>query len=138
MKTIRGKITVFYIVCLGFIGIITILYYTNIHTLETKLQIVQRFDDLLEDILEIRRYEKNVTYYRDTESLNEIVFYIFKVEEKKPERIRNYEEVREWVKNDYVKDKMNIAYQKLLEETLNTAEVKLYPRVIAGEESSSP
>ena len=65
-------------------------------------------------------------------------YYIFKVEEKKPERIRNYEEVREWVKNDYVKDKMNIAYQKLLEETLNTAEVKLYPRVIAGEESSSP
>jgi peptidyl-prolyl cis-trans isomerase C len=63
-------------------------------------------------------------------------YYIFKVDEKKPERIRNYEEVQEWVKNDYLNNKMQIAYQNLLEQVLTSSEVKLYPRVITDEVTS--
>ena len=65
-------------------------------------------------------------------------YYIFKVDEKKPERIREFGEVQEWVKNDYMQDKTRIAYQNLLEQVLTSSEVKLYPRVIADEETSSP
>ena len=64
-------------------------------------------------------------------------YYIFKVEEKKPERMRDYEEVREWVNNDYMNHKMKIAYQNLLEQVLRSSEVKLFPQVITEEETSS-
>ena len=65
-------------------------------------------------------------------------YYIFKVEEKKPERLRNYKEVQEWVKNDYLNNKMKIAYQNLLEQMLTSSEVKLYPHIITEEGSPSP
>ncbi len=64
-------------------------------------------------------------------------YYVFKVDEKKPERMRNYEDVQEWVKNDYMNHKMKIAYQNLLEQVLASSEVKLYPHVITEEETSS-
>lgn len=64
-------------------------------------------------------------------------YYIFKVDEKKPERMRNYEDVQEWVKNDYMNQKMKIAYQNLLDQVLASSEVKLYPHVITEEETSS-
>ena len=65
-------------------------------------------------------------------------YYIFKVEEKKPEQLRNYKEVQEWVKNDYLNNKMKIAYQNLLEQMLTSSEVKLYPHIITEEGSPSP
>jgi len=65
-------------------------------------------------------------------------YYIFKIEEKKPERLRDYEEVKEWVKNDYLNNKMKIAYQRLLEQMVTSSEVKLYPQVITEEGISSP
>ncbi|MCK5421385.1 MAG: peptidyl-prolyl cis-trans isomerase, partial [Deltaproteobacteria bacterium] len=37
-------------------------------------------------------------------------YYIFKIDEKKPEHMRNYEEVEEWVRNDYMDHKMKVAY----------------------------
>lgn len=64
-------------------------------------------------------------------------YYIFKVEEKKPERMRNYQEVREWVRNDYMNHKMTIAYQSLLEQVLTSSEVTLYPQVISEEDHPS-
>jgi two-component system, NtrC family, sensor kinase len=81
MKTIRGKITIFFIICLLFVGVLTGLYYENTIPLRQKLVTIENFDDLLNDILELRRYEKNFTYYHDTESLDESVFYLFKIED---------------------------------------------------------
>ncbi|MBW2095449.1 MAG: HAMP domain-containing protein [Deltaproteobacteria bacterium] len=81
MKTIRGKITVFFALCLVFVGALTGLYYENTMSLRKKLVIIENFDDLLNNILELRRYEKNFTYYHDTASLDESVFYFFKMED---------------------------------------------------------
>ena len=64
-------------------------------------------------------------------------YYIFKVEELKAERMRDYAEVREWVNNDYMSHKMKIAYQDLLKQVLTSSEVKLYPEVITEEDTSS-
>jgi two-component system NtrC family sensor kinase len=68
-------------VCLTFIGVLTLLYYENIFSLEKKLIIVEHFDDLLNNILELRRYEKNFILTRDIESLHETIFYLFRVED---------------------------------------------------------
>jgi signal transduction histidine kinase len=81
MKTIRAKIAVFFISCLVFVGVLTGLYYENTMNLRKKLVMIQNFDDLLKNILELRRYEKNFTYYHDTASLDESVFYYFKIED---------------------------------------------------------
>jgi two-component system NtrC family sensor kinase len=80
MKTIRGKITIFFALCLIFVGLLTGLYYENTMSLRARLVTIENFDDLLNNILELRRYEKNFTYYHDTTSLDESVFYFFKIE----------------------------------------------------------
>lgn len=80
MKTIRGKITTFFIACLAFVGGLTILYYQNSVLLRKQLISIENFDDLLKNLLELRRYEKNFIYYGDIENLNESVFYLFRVE----------------------------------------------------------
>lgn len=49
-------------------------------SLRKRLVTIENFDDLLNNILELRRYEKNFTYYQDTASLDESVFYYFKIE----------------------------------------------------------
>ena len=80
MKTIRGKITVFFILCLLFIGILTGLYYKNTVDLRKKLITIENFDDVLNNILELRRYEKNFIYYHDLSSLKECTFYFSKID----------------------------------------------------------
>lgn len=42
---------------------------------------MERFDDLMNDILELRRFEKNFIYTRDVESLNQSIYYLFRVED---------------------------------------------------------
>lgn len=79
MKTIRGKIILFFILCLAFAGVLTSLYYENAFSLRRKIYTIERFDDLLNDVLELRRYEKNFILYRDRESLDEGLDYLAKV-----------------------------------------------------------
>ena len=80
IRTIKSKISIFFILCLSFVGFLTALYYQNIVSLENKFVIVEQFENLLNDILELRRYEKNFLYARDLESLNESLFYFSRVE----------------------------------------------------------
>ncbi len=79
MRTIRGKIIVFFILCLVFAGALATLYYQNAFSLRSKIYAIERFDDLLNDVLELRRYEKNILFYKDTTSLEEGVAYLKKV-----------------------------------------------------------
>ena len=64
MKTIRGRIIVFFILCLAFAGVLAVLYYQNVYSLRQKIYAIERFDDLLNDVLELRRYEKNFLFYK--------------------------------------------------------------------------
>jgi signal transduction histidine kinase len=80
IKTIKGKISVFFFLCVGFIAFLTVLYYRNISDLQEDVITVEHFDDLLNDILELRRYEKNFVYTGDIESLRENKAYLSRVE----------------------------------------------------------
>ncbi len=81
IKTIRGKIAVLFVILLSFIGIITAFYYKNIFALEDKLAVIQNFDDFRDNILELRRYEKNFVYFKDIEDMNQSTYYLFKTED---------------------------------------------------------
>lgn len=80
MKTIRGKIISFFIICLAFAGVLASLYYQNAFSLRRKIYAIERFDDLLNDVLELRRYEKNILFYKDPASLAEGRVYLQRVE----------------------------------------------------------
>ena len=81
MKTIKGKFTVLFVVILSFIGMLTVFYYNNIFSLENKLTVIQNFDDFRDNILELRRYEKNFVYFKDVEDMNQSVYYLFRTED---------------------------------------------------------
>jgi two-component system NtrC family sensor kinase len=80
MKTIRGKIISFSILCLAVASAVTAMFYQNAFSLKRKIYTIERFDDLLNDVLELRRYEKNLIFYRDAASLKEGVVYLLKVD----------------------------------------------------------
>ena len=81
MKTIKSKVMVLLIVCLTFIGALHVIYYHYIFSLQEKMELIQKFDDFRDYVLEMRRYEKNFIYFKDIESLNETIFYFFKIED---------------------------------------------------------
>jgi two-component system NtrC family sensor kinase len=81
MKTIRGKITSFFTLCLAVAGALALLYYQDAVSLRQKIYMIERFDDLLNDVLELRRYEKNILFYKDAASLEEAMAYLKKVED---------------------------------------------------------
>lgn len=81
MRTIRGKILIFFVLCLVCVSGLTILYYENTISLKQKLIIIENFDDFLDDIFELRRHEKNFIFYRDPASLKESMLYLSKIED---------------------------------------------------------
>lgn len=76
LNTIRGRIVAVFVICLAFVVILTVFYYWNLFSIERRLAIAENFEDLFNDILEIRRYEKNFLFYRDRDSLNQNIAYI--------------------------------------------------------------
>jgi len=81
LNTIRGRIVAVFIACLAFVVMLTGFYYWNLFSIERRLAIAENFEDLFNDILEIRRYEKNFLFYKDRDSLNETISYISKTEQ---------------------------------------------------------
>ncbi len=80
MKTITVRVIVFFIGILLFIGLLTGVYYESMKSLTTKMVIMQNFDSLLNDSLEMRRYEKNYTYYHYPSSLDSCMGFLSDVE----------------------------------------------------------
>ncbi len=76
MHTIRAKLIVIFIVCLSFTGGLAGFYYYNIFVLEEKLILIERFDDFKDNILELRRYEKNFFLTHKDVHLEQIDHYL--------------------------------------------------------------
>lgn len=81
LNTIRGRIVAVFVACLAFVVILTVFYYWNLFSIERRLGIAENFEDLFNDILEIRRYEKNFLFYRDGDSLKQNISYIGETKE---------------------------------------------------------
>lgn len=81
VQTIRGRIIAIFLVCLTLICALSALYWWSVVSIRDKLRVSEQFEDLLNNILEARRYEKNFLFYRDYESLNENIHHLNQVAE---------------------------------------------------------
>jgi foldase protein PrsA len=62
-------------------------------------------------------------------------YYIFRIENKRQAQPRPFEECAEQVKNDYYMQKLTRAYEKLLDQAVQAAGVKLFPEALEAENS---
>jgi len=80
MNTIRLKIMIFFVGCISFMILNSVMYWWNIVSFRSRLTVMEEFNELLSDILEIRRYEKNYFFYPEPGSLKEVLAYIERTE----------------------------------------------------------
>lgn len=80
MQSIRGRILMLFVFCLIFGGALTVLHYADMYSLKRKMVMMENFDTLLNNILELRRFEKNFTYYSDAASISSWKEYLANIE----------------------------------------------------------
>jgi len=80
LRSVKGKIIVVFALTFVLIGALTALNYWNLSTLKTRMVLSERYDDLLNNILEVRRFEKNFLIYADKQSLSESKEYLNRIE----------------------------------------------------------
>ncbi|WP_319762640.1 ATP-binding protein [Maridesulfovibrio sp.] len=93
MKGIRIKIIIFFVAYLSFIALNTGMFWWNVVSLRDRLIVMDNFHELLSDILEIRRYEKNFMFYPEPGSLKEVVIYLDKAENDAAQLKNKIEEI---------------------------------------------
>lgn len=79
-RSIKGKIFLVFAVTLLSAGLLTLLNFWSLHTVEERLLLGERYDDLLNNILEVRRFEKNHLLYADAESQSEGLEYLERID----------------------------------------------------------
>jgi len=79
-RTIKGKMIGIFGISLFFTCVVTVFYWANVHSITYKIDLIESFGDLFNDVLEIRRFEKNFFLYRNPKSLDENLHYLEKVE----------------------------------------------------------
>ncbi len=79
---IRKKVGLTIVAYILVAGILWLLNFHNSETLNEKLRIIEKKEDLLNTILEARRYEKNYFLTNNSSHLSEAVAFIAKAEDK--------------------------------------------------------
>ncbi len=76
LKTIRGRLILVFVLSLGFVFSLAVLYWWSVESIKSKLVLSERFEDLSSNVLELRRFEKNYLFYHDVNSLEESKKYL--------------------------------------------------------------
>ena len=92
MKTIGSRLIFLLAVCLAFMLASTVFHYENVVGLKNKLILMERFNDLRDDILELRRYEKNVFLAGDRGDVDKLTSYLLQT-------VNTFSELRGQMKN---------------------------------------
>ncbi len=79
-NSIKGKILTLFLVAFLVACGLTLLNVWTLSTVRERLTLSERYDDLLNAILEARRYEKNLVIYGGEESQREGIFYLDKAD----------------------------------------------------------
>jgi two-component system NtrC family sensor kinase len=77
-NTIRARIIAVFSLGVALLLVATTITYLSIYSLSNKLHIIESYDDLSNNILEVRRYEKNFVLYKDSLNLKESIAYLDK------------------------------------------------------------
>ena len=78
--SIRGKIFIMFTVTFLSITALTGFNLWNLSMLKTRMLLSERYDDVLNNILEVRRFEKNFLIYADNKSLMESKEYLDRID----------------------------------------------------------
>jgi two-component system NtrC family sensor kinase len=78
--SIKGRIFILFAVTSLSIVALTAFNFWNLSTVKTRLLLGERYDDLLNNILEARRFEKNFLFYNDAQSLAESMAYLDRID----------------------------------------------------------
>ncbi|MGE5258391.1 MAG: sensor histidine kinase [Hyphomicrobiales bacterium] len=78
--SIKGRIFILFAVTSLSIVALTAFNFWNLSTVKTRLLLGERYDDLLNNILEARRFEKNFLFYNDVQSLAESRAYLDRID----------------------------------------------------------
>jgi signal transduction histidine kinase len=79
-RSIKGKILILFAVTFLSISALTVMNFWNLSTLKTRMVLSEGYDDLLNNILELRRFEKNFLIYHDNESIVESKEYLDRID----------------------------------------------------------
>ena len=79
-NSIKGKIFALFLVAFLVASGLTLLNVWTLSAVREQLNLSERYDDLLNSILEVRRYEKNLLIYGGTESVREGLLYLDQAE----------------------------------------------------------
>jgi len=80
LQSIKGKIFMVFTVTLLSLTAMTALNFWNLSMLRSQMLLSERYDDLLNNILEVRRFEKNFLIYGDSISLLEGKEYLTRID----------------------------------------------------------
>ncbi|MBW1812989.1 MAG: hypothetical protein JRJ39_04735 [Deltaproteobacteria bacterium] len=80
MSTIRSRLIIIFAGCLTFMLVLAVFHYHNTFDLKDKIDLIERFDDLRDNLLELRRYEKNYFLGMDVSSRGKMTYYFFRTE----------------------------------------------------------
>lgn len=130
--TIRRRIITLYLMVFGFIAILISTYSWQIYSLEKKLVALESFHEFFDDVLELRRYEKNLLFDVGSDNLKNIQFYLSKIEE---ETTRLYPDIELVAGNKQFKEfRENLAsYKKNFDSSTNPAFLELNAEAIRGQ-----
>jgi two-component system NtrC family sensor kinase len=98
-------------------SVLAVFYYRNIFDLKEKMILIEHFDDFRDNLLELRRHEKNFFLAKDINSLGKMIFYLDKAETA-------FNELKNQIKNVIGKkqfDEFEIAlasYKQLLQDNI--------------------
>jgi two-component system NtrC family sensor kinase len=105
---------------LACVCLLTLIDWWGVASVRQKLIISEHFEDLFNNILEARRYEKNFFFYHDPESLKENVNYINKVVE---------------ISNQLKEESLEMVNQMV---TIHNAQLELVGLTKSGVQASKP
>jgi signal transduction histidine kinase len=78
--SIKGQIFIIFAATFISVSALTLLNLWNLSTVKSRLFLGERYYDLLNDILEVRRFEKNYLFYGDVASLQEGRDYLAQID----------------------------------------------------------
>ncbi len=117
-NTIRGRIIGLFLICLVLGVALTGYHYLNLASLRQKFDLVENFYSLFNNVLEVRRYEKNYIIFRKTKDLREAIRYLQRTKKLTAELGDDMERVGG--RTEYVRFMASLtAYGDELEETLH-------------------
>jgi two-component system NtrC family sensor kinase len=92
MKTIGSRLLFTFAMCLAFMLASTSFHYENVIGIKNKLILMERFNDLRDDLLELRRYEKNVFLAGDRGDVGKLTSYLLQT-------TNTFNELKDQIKN---------------------------------------